>query len=296
MKKTLGLIFASVIICAHGAYAAEFPYSVDTVMTYTGTPPADGKYLRGSFQFAATAYGVNPKSLNLYADLSTGPGTPVLQTISCGVGEFAAGWTNAYPGVSCNWPDVITLSPGNTLYASVSTAFAPLVASDIASVFPVVTETIQPYPGKPPATCAPPVQKPDKPGVKNSVTANVFQLPGAIKPDGEVNLHKICVTGTPHGQAVVGLRLWGSISARKAGKDVFVGRYMCVVNNAPDTTAAGQSVGCTPSGNNNTPTKMYAPVGSKLRVAITVTFGQPRSVGNPAKPVANYGPAVPSGK
>ena len=298
MKTTFSLtmILAASLVSTGGAGAAEFPYSIDAALSYAGTPPADGKYLRANFLFAATPRGVNPKSLNLFADLSTGPGAPVLQTVSCGVGEFAAGWTNAYTGPSCNWPDVITLAPGKTLYASLSTAFGPFVQADTASVFPVVTENIRAYPGKPPAVCAPPAQMPEKQGAKSSVTANVFQLPGAIKPDGELDLQKICVVGTPHGQAVAGLRLWGSISARKAGKDVFVGRYQCIFVNAPDTTPAGESLTCTPKGSNIAPTKMYAPVGSKLRVAITVSFGQPRTAGSPATPVPNYGPAAPSGK
>lgn len=273
--------------------AADFPYSVDLTLFYPGKAPADGKFLQEKFLFTATTEGVSPKDLNIYADLSTGPGTPVLQTTVCNVGEIAPGWTVAYRGVSCNWSSDsgnVVVPAGKTLYASYSTAFAPFVAADRASTFEVVTEAVKPYPGNAPPACAPPAAAAASGAKGTGVIVNVYQMPGAIASDGTLDQTKICVVGTPYGQDVAGLRLWGSLIARQGGKDTYVGTYMCIITNAPDVTRAGTSVVCSPRGNNNAPDNMFVPKNAKLFVATTVTFGHVQSTPMKAVPVETYGP------
>jgi hypothetical protein len=275
--------------------AAEFPYAVDATVFYQGAPPPDGNYLRQNFLITATTEDFAPKNLNIYADLSTGPGTPVVQQLSCNVGEIQPGWTAAYRGVSCNWSNEVSIPPGQTLYASVSNAFSPFTAADLSSTFPVITEAIKPYPGKtPPAACAPPPAKPDAPGLKSSVSVDVYQLPGAIAPDGSFDQSKICVVATPHGQDVAGLRLWGTLTARHGGEESFIGSYMCIIANAPDITAAGTAAFCSPRANNDAPTNMLATAkNAKLFVSTTVTFGHVQSAASKPIPVQMYGTPDP---
>lgn len=293
MRRALGVVCAVFLACGClEARAAEFPYSADLTLFYLGKAPADGKFLQEKFLFTATAKEVSPKDFNIYADLSTGPGTPVLQKTVCNVGEIKPGWTVAYRGVSCNWSSdsgSFVVPPGKTLYASYSTAFAPFVATDRFSTFRVKTEAVKPYPGSAPPACAPPAAAAG--GAKGtSVTVDVYQMPGAVASDGTLDQTKICVVGTPHGQDVVGLRLWGSLIARQGGKDTYVGTYMCIIVNAPDVTPAGTSVVCSPKGNNNAPDNMFVPKNAKLFVATTVTFGHVQSTPMKAVPVEIYGP------
>lgn len=278
-------------ICALAeAHAAEFVHATDAAVLYQGEAPADGKFLREKFIFTATPRWFAPKKLNLYAELSSGPGTPVHQVVSCGVGEIQPGWTVAYGGASCNWPEVIEFPKGKPLYAAVSTSFGPYEQSDPSSTFPVVTEAIRPYPGVAPSTCAPPAQtRAHRAGKRRGVRVDVFQMPDAVSADGSFDQSKICIVGTPFGQDAVGLRMWGTITARLKGKTDWVGSFVCNIANPPDAVAAGKSVVCTPRGNNDVPAAMFADPRAKLFAAVTVTFGQARSVSEPARAVEPYG-------
>lgn len=264
--------------------AAEFSYSVDISVSYQGDFPKDGKYLQKNFLFAAKPNGFTPKDLNIYADLSTGPGTPVLAQANCGLGEFPAGWTNIYQGIKgmCNWSneDVVTTPQGKTLYVSVSNAFkAP-------SMFPVVVEAVKPFPDKTAKKCAPPANRYEMPrGSASRVSVNVYQLADAVAADGTLDQTKICVVVTPRSQDVVGLSMWGTLTARLGKKETLVGRFGCPRGDIP----AGTSVDCTPPGNNAIPEKMSVPKGAKLYIASRVTFGHTQTTPLTPVPLQTYG-------
>jgi hypothetical protein len=280
-----------------GARAAEFNYGIDATVYYQGEAPIDGKYKRENFLVTATPRGIAPKSLNVYAEFSTGPGTPLLEQVSCSVGEIQPEWTVTYRGVSCNWPVEIAVPFGKQLYASMSYAFGPFAITSPSTTLPVIAEAVRRHPGNPPATCEGITRDViTTSDAKSRVTVNVYQLSGAVSPDGTLDQTKICVVATPHGQDVTGLRLWGSLTARKNDKEQYVGSYLCIIANAPDTNAAEKTVVCSPSGNNNAPDIMVVPQGAQLHVATTATFGRARTASRPATPVQKYGPPSPGSK
>jgi hypothetical protein len=271
--------------------AAEFKYSIDATVYYLAAPPTDGRYLRKNFFVTATPKGFAPKHLNVYADLSTGPDEPVIETVSCDFGEVQPGWTVGFGGGSCNWPDVITVPPGRTLHVTLSNAFAPFTAQESPSTFPVVVEAVKKFPGNAPPACgAPPSLKPP-PAKTDLVTVDVYMLPGAIGTDGTLDQLKICVVATPQGQDVTGLRLWGTLIARKGGQDVYVGSYICTVTNAPDVFPARKTFSCPVKDNNSVPDTMVVPGSSQLYVSSTITFGHARAASTKTVPVQFYGSA-----
>ena len=277
------------------SHAAEFPFSVDAKLYYQGVLPTDGKYTAQNFFVTGTPSGFAPKALNIHVDLSTGSGTPVIKQVICGVGEPQPGWTATYRARSCDWFYDIAVPPGKKLFASLSTSFDPVAYGSSPSTFPVITEPVIAFPGKTPEQCQPPTRSPKYPSSsKSSVSVNVYQLPGALRPDGTLDQTKICIVATPHEQAVTGLRLWGTLHARDGHKDTYVGSYMCNITNAPDITPAEKTVVCAPKGNNNAPDVMYVPKGARLYVATTVTFGQTKSNSLKAVPVLSYGPTAPT--
>lgn len=292
--RFLGSFWCALLLggCSAGAaVAADFPYSIDARTYYQGGMPTDGKFLKQNFLVSVKSLGIAPKSLNVFVDLSTGPGTPVLQQISCGMGEIQPGWTATYRGTSCNGPDVVTAPPGKPLYASISTESAPFhKTDDRRSTVRVTTEAVKPFPDSGATACAAPKIRGSYPQGGNSVSVNVYQLKGAVRADGKLDQGKICVVAMPVGADVVGLRLWGSLMAKdNRGKKSYVGSFICTVTDAPDKVAAGETVFCPVRGNNDVPDEMWMPVNAKLFVASTVTFGIPRSAPiNPA-PVLIYG-------
>jgi hypothetical protein len=278
------------------AFAADFAYSVDAQVYYTAEPPSDGRYLRENFLVTAKPEGFTPKRLNIYVDFSTGPGEPIIQTVSCGVGEIQSGWTIGYRGVSCNWPDAVTAPAGKKLYVSLSTAFAPFDSKDEPSTFPVVVEAVRKFPGNTPTVCQPPPAATASPAKGDHVSLDVYRLPGAIAPDGTLDPEKICAVATPHAQGVAGLRLWGTLVARKGGRDVHVGSFICQVTVAPEVFPAGKAFSCPVKDNNNAPLKMIVPAGAKLYVASTVTLGRAQGARTPPRPLQFYGAHGDPGK
>jgi hypothetical protein len=278
-------------MCSETVLAAEFPYSVDTSVNYQGSPPADGKFLRENFLVSATPHGVAPKNLTIFVDLTTGRGGPVIQHGSCGVGEIQPGWTVTYGGMSCNWPDVIQVPQGERLFAAVSTAFGPFGQTEPPSTTEVKVERVEPFPDAGATNCQIPKMTPVALSSGSNISLKVYQLKGAVAQDGKLDQNKICVVAVPHGQEVVGLRLWGALKARGKGKETYVGSYLCIIRNAPDTALANEPVVCAIQDNNDVPRTMYVlPADAELYVASTVTFGYARSVPVDPSPVQTYGP------
>jgi hypothetical protein len=125
---------------------------------------------------------------------------------------------------------------------------------------------------------------------------NVYQLPGAVASDSTLDQLKICIVATPHGQDVAGLRLWGTLLARKDGQDIYVGSYICPVTISPDVWPSEKAFSCPVQGDNNVPDRMVVPAGAKLYVASTITFGHARSISTQQVPVRTYGKPSAKGK
>jgi hypothetical protein len=280
------------------AAGANFPYTARVTVYYIGNAPINGKYLQQNFFVAITPKGVAPKDLWVLIDLLS-EGSIVAHT-SCGPGEIQSEWTIVYRGGSCNWPEVISAVPGKPLMARASYTFLPLIKKDEDHRQRSTTRVIT-HPVNTAQSCPPPQPSSDR--SSDSITVNVYQLPGAISPtDGALDASKVCIVATPHGQDVIGLRVWGSLVARKDGEDHVIGSYICVIRNPPDVTKAEEIASClltassiSPDKPYLAPDKVYLPKGATLYVATTVTFGV-RSAAGDAVPVETYGPVGPSGR
>lgn len=251
--------------------AADVFYSFDMALSYLGSPPADGKYQRDKLFFSVKPEGVTPKKLTIFADIVDQSGATVAQ-ISCGVGEVPTGMTIAYPGASCNFfGDGFQVKPGSVLKARMSAAFAQDANTDRPSLSTVIREAVKPFPSA--EICAPPQGWPGKlPVGAKGVKVDVFQMAGAIGPDGTLDKTRICVVATAVGGTATGLLIRGGLFARLGKKDHFVGNYACAVRNAPDGLKPGEPFTCPVKDNNDVPATMIVPAGGRLHSVTGIEF------------------------
>jgi hypothetical protein len=185
---------------------------------------------------------------------------------------------------------VIQVQPNEKLFATVSTAFGSFAQTDQPSTTEVKVEQVKPFPDAGATNCQVPKGALPSSVSGNSISVIVYQLKGAVAQDGKLDQSKICVIAIAHGQDAVGLKLWGSLTARHQGKDTYVGSYLCNIRNAPDALPAEQAVYCPVLGDNNVPDTMWVlPADAELYVASTVTFGSLKSAPMPIT-VQTYGP------